>query len=137
MSGNTATIALAIAALAIFPGETVLAQNTTANGAAAPGQTIDLPAALRKLRQERGIRYLLCEGGATLNDALLRAGLANELFLTLAPKLKGGAAVPTTVTGEGFPPGRFLALTLLSLYHDGDELYLRYRIHPKPEPFAS
>lgn len=95
--------------------------------------TVDLPAALRRLRRERGIRYLLCEGGATLNDALLRAGLADELFLTLAPKLKGGAHVPTTVTGQGFPPGHFLPLTLLSLYHDGDELYLRYRIHPEAQ----
>ncbi|HZT42252.1 MAG TPA: dihydrofolate reductase family protein [Chthonomonadaceae bacterium] len=99
--------------------------------------TVDLPAALRWMRREKGIRYLLCEGGATLNDALLRAGLADELFLTLAPKLKGGAKIPTTVTGQGFPPGRFLALTLLSLYHDGDELYLRYRIHPGPEQAGS
>ncbi|HLV81894.1 MAG TPA: dihydrofolate reductase family protein [Chthonomonadaceae bacterium] len=106
-----------------------------ANGIAilAAGQgAVDLTAALRRLRRERGIRVLLCEGGATLNDGLLRAGLADELFLTLAPKLKGGADVPGIVTGQGFPPGHFLPLTLLSLYHDGDELYLRYRIHPQP-----
>lgn len=89
---------------------------------------VDLPAALRWMRVERDVRHLLCEGGATLNDALLRAGLVNELFLTLAPKLKGGAALPTIVTGQGFPPGVSLPLTLLSLYHDGDELYLRYKL---------
>lgn len=90
--------------------------------------SVDLTAALRHLRQERGIAHLLCEGGATLNDELLRAGLADELFLTLAPKLKGGAHLPSIVTGQGFPPGQFLPLTLLSLYHDGGELYLRYKI---------
>lgn len=90
---------------------------------------VDLPAAMRLLRQQMGIRRLLCEGGATLNDELLRAGLADELFLTLAPKLKGGAHLPTVVDGEGFPPGRYLPLSLCSLYRDGDELYLRYRIH--------
>ncbi len=89
---------------------------------------VDLTAALRVLRQEEGVKHLLCEGGPTLNDSLLRAGLAEELFLTLAPKLKGGAHLPTVVDGQGFPPGRFLPLTLLSLYRDGDELYLRYRI---------
>lgn len=91
---------------------------------------VDMAAALRRLRQEKGIMRLLCEGGPTLNDELLRAGLADELFLTLAPKLKGGARLPTVVDGQGFPPGQFLPLTLLSLYHDGDELYLRYRIGP-------
>lgn len=90
--------------------------------------SVDLPAALRHLRQQLGIAHLLCEGGATLNDELLRAGLADELFLTLAPKLKGGAHLPTIVTGQGFSPGQFLPLTLLSLYHDGGELYLRYKI---------
>jgi hypothetical protein len=35
------------------------------------------------------------------------------------------------VTGQGFSPGQFLPLTLLSLYHDGDELYLRYKIGRK------
>jgi riboflavin biosynthesis pyrimidine reductase len=89
---------------------------------------VDLPAAMRYLRQDLGIRHLLCEGGATLNDDLLRAGLADELFLTLTPKLKGGAHLPTPVEGKGFPPGQFLPLTLLSLYRDGSEIYLRYRI---------
>ncbi len=94
---------------------------------------VDLAGALQRLRQELGIRYLLCEGGAALNDALLQNGLADEFFLTLAPKIKGGAHLPTVVDGKGFPSGAFLPLSLLSLYHDGDEIYLRYRIGPKPE----
>jgi riboflavin biosynthesis pyrimidine reductase len=93
---------------------------------------VDLKAALRRVRQEFGIRLLLCEGGATLNDHLIRAGLADELFLTLTNKLKGGAHLPTVVDGEGFPPGFYLPLTLLSLYRDADELYLRYRLGETP-----
>lgn len=92
----------------------------------------DLAAALRHLRQHLGIRYLLCEGGATLNDQLIRAGLADELFLTLAPKIKGNASLPTIVGGNGFPPNFSLPLTLISLYHDGGELYLRYRLDREP-----
>ena len=89
---------------------------------------VDLPAAMRLLRQAHGIRALLCEGGATLNDALFRAGLVDELFLTLSPKIKGGAHLPTVVDGAGFPPGHFASLELLSLYHDADEMYFRYRV---------
>jgi 2,5-diamino-6-(ribosylamino)-4(3H)-pyrimidinone 5'-phosphate reductase len=89
---------------------------------------VDLKAAMRSLRQEQGIRYLLCEGGATLNDDLIRSGLADELFLTLAPKLKGGAHLPTIMTGQGFAPNVVLPLHLRSLYRDDDELYLRYRL---------
>ena len=39
----------------------------------------------------RGIRALLCEGGPTLNRALLAAGVVDELFLTLAPLLAGNS----------------------------------------------
>lgn len=93
---------------------------------------VDLTAAMKILRQKQGVRRLLCEGGATLNDALIRAGLADELFLTLTNKLKGGKHLPTPVDGAGFPPGVYLPMTLLSLYHDGDELYLRYRLASTP-----
>jgi 2,5-diamino-6-(ribosylamino)-4(3H)-pyrimidinone 5'-phosphate reductase len=94
---------------------------------------VDPAAALKHLRQNLGVRTLLCEGGATLNDQLIRAGLADELFLTLAPKIKGGSHLPTPVSGEGFPPNVALPATLLSLYRDGSELYLRYRLGREPE----
>ena len=89
--------------------------------------TVDLPAALRLMRREQGVNVLLCEGGATLNDDLIRLGLADELFLTIAPKLKGGSHLPTIVSGAGFPPGQFASLNLLSIYRDESEIYLRYR----------
>jgi riboflavin biosynthesis pyrimidine reductase len=52
---------------------------------------LDLPAALAELRARWGVRTVLCEGGPHLNGALLAAGVVDELFLTLAPKLGGGA----------------------------------------------
>jgi riboflavin-specific deaminase-like protein len=93
---------------------------------------VDLKEALRIMRSRHGVRTLLCEGGATLNDDLIRAGLADELFLTIAPKIKGGAHLPTPVGGAGFPVGQSLPLALLSVYRDGDELYLRYRMAKTP-----
>ncbi len=49
----------------------------------------DLAAALRELH-ERGIRRLYVEGGPTLASAFLRAGLADEVLVYLAPLLLGG-----------------------------------------------
>ena len=53
----------------------------------APGG-VDLPAVLADLAA-RGINELHVEAGATLNAALLQAGLVDELLLYLAPKLLG------------------------------------------------
>lgn len=96
-------------------------------------EDVDLKKALTYLRQNLGVRYLLCEGGATLNDQLIRAGLVDELFLTLAPKIKGGSKLPTPVAGEGFPPNISLPTTLLSIYRDESEIYLRYRLEREPQ----
>jgi riboflavin-specific deaminase-like protein len=97
---------------------------------AAPLELVRLPectpeAALRELRA-RGVRALLCEGGPTLNRALLAAGLVDELFLTLSPLLAGNAEAPRIVEGEDLPEP--LGLTLEWVLHHDDELYLRYRI---------
>ena len=89
---------------------------------------VDLAGALSLLRRSTGIMKLLCEGGPTLNEQFLQAGLADELFLTISAKLKGGAQIPTIVEGRGFPVSQALPLTLLSVYREGDELYLRYQI---------
>ena len=46
---------------------------------------IDLPLALRKLKEVFGIRRLLLEGGSLLNGAFLRADLIDELSLVMMP----------------------------------------------------
>lgn len=89
---------------------------------------VDLVEALRYLRQEMGIRALLCEGGGVLNEELLKAGCMDELFLTVTPKLKGGTRLPGILEGEGLPRGEYRPLEIISLYCDGDELYFRYRV---------
>lgn len=91
-------------------------------------ESVDVRAAVRALREEFGIRCLAIEGGAGLNFEFFAAGLVDELFLTIAPKIKGGAHLPTVVDGPGLPGREFVSLSLLSLYKDGEELYLRYRI---------
>ena len=53
------------------------------------GRGVDLRALLAKAG-EAGLLHILCEGGATLAGALLRAGLVDELRLYLAPIVLGG-----------------------------------------------
>jgi riboflavin-specific deaminase-like protein len=85
---------------------------------------VDLDSALRHLREERGVRALLCEGGPHLHGELWAAGLVDELFLTIAPKLTGGDAT-RIVEGLDVPLAEELDLTWL-LEHEG-ELFARYR----------
>jgi 2,5-diamino-6-(ribosylamino)-4(3H)-pyrimidinone 5'-phosphate reductase len=56
---------------------------------------MDLPAALRWLREEWNVKRLLCEGGGALHGAMVRAGLVNELHMTICPKIFGGRDAPT------------------------------------------
>jgi riboflavin-specific deaminase-like protein len=58
--------------------------------------------ALRWLRAKWRVKRLLCEGGGALNDALFRAGLVDEVHLTICPKIFGGRAAPTIADGKGF-----------------------------------
>lgn len=83
---------------------------------------VDLAAALRHLRDERGVRALLCEGGPRLHGELEAAGLVDDLFLTIAPKLVGGVA-PRILEGElpGIAP-----LELAWLLEQDGELFARY-----------
>jgi riboflavin-specific deaminase-like protein len=84
----------------------------------------DPAAAIADLRA-RGLRSILCEGGARLNGVLLSAGLVDELQLVIAPQVVGGTDALTVVQGTLEDD---LALTLLDAYESEDALLLRYRI---------
>ncbi len=60
---------------------------------------VDPTAALAALA-ERGLLRVLCEGGPTLMGTFIDHGLLDELCLTTAPMLVGGAA-PRIATGSG------------------------------------
>ena len=90
------------------------------------GDKVDLAAALAYLRHERGVRSLLCEGGARLHAQLIDAGLVDELFVTHAPKLGGGVG-PGLVSGlEELE--RPVKLEWLLADDATGELFARYRV---------
>ena len=114
------------AGLFAAPGQRVLVYTRT--GAEAPEvaaevevvEELELTAVLADLRA-RGVERLLCEGGPTLNRALLDAGVLDELFVTVSP----------VVSGEGPPivtDGPSTPLNLRSVATADGELYLRYSV---------
>lgn len=93
---------------------------------------INFRTALRWLRKHWGVRRLLCEGGGELNDALFRAGLVDELHLTVCPKVFGGRNAPTIADGAGFPRlSKAMLFTLKSVHRVGDEMFLMLGAKPR------
>ncbi len=91
---------------------------------------LDLPGALIELRERFAVASLLCEGGPHLCLQLLAAGLLDELFLCLAPKLAGGEpaggeALRILAGGELDPPAE---LELLGVLRSSSYLFLRYGV---------
>jgi riboflavin-specific deaminase-like protein len=92
-------------------------------------QAVDFPAALRWLRGKWGVKRLLCEGGGEINDALFRAGLVDEVHVTVCPKVFGGRGAPTMADGVGVPKlARAARFELRSARRVGSEMFLVYRI---------
>jgi riboflavin-specific deaminase-like protein len=95
---------------------------------------VDLTGMLRTLRDEYKVRTVACEGGATLFRSLLERGLVDQLNLTIAPYLFGGADAPT-LTGLS---KKFLAPSvqcgLTNMRVVGEECFLTYRIKGQAKP---
>jgi riboflavin biosynthesis pyrimidine reductase len=113
-----------------FAGPTVVVTCAAAPGrdrfpdvVVAGDEDVDLVEAVRQLH-DRALARLLCEGGPQLLTAVLRAGLVDELCLTLTPRLLGSA--PGLLT-EALPEP--VDLQLRSLVDGGDGVLLaRYGV---------
>jgi riboflavin-specific deaminase-like protein len=85
----------------------------------------DLPRLMVYLWERHAVRSVLCEGGPTLNSFLFAANLVDELFLTMTPKLVGGAAALTIVAGRELVEP--LEPSVVSVAEADGELYTRWR----------
>ena len=88
-----------------------------------PDGRVDLPALLKQLALD-GVNELHVEAGATLNAALLQAGLVDELLVYIAPTLLGPgrsmAALPALLHLQQAIPLQFESMDRV-----GDDLRLR------------
>ena len=80
--------------------------------------------AIRRAREEHSVRSVLCEGGPTINGAVLDDGILDELFLTVSPALVAGED-PLTIVQGGRGPA---PLELRWVLEEGGTLFLRYAV---------
>jgi riboflavin biosynthesis pyrimidine reductase len=95
-----------------------------------PTASIDVRAVVHLL-SGRGYSRILMEGGPTLMGESLRAGIVNELFLTVSPLIAGGGEVrprPTLAAGVDLLPATLLSGRLLSVHRSNQYLFLRYSL---------
>jgi riboflavin biosynthesis pyrimidine reductase len=78
-------------------------------------------------RNKLGIQRLLVLGGSELNAQLLAANLIDELFVTIAPKVRLGRDVPTYADGEPLSRGNLQQYSLVENHAIGNEIFIRYR----------
>lgn len=90
------------------------------------GNGVDWHEVMRRLRS-LGVERLYALGGSELNAELLGRDLVDELFLTVAPKVKLGRELPTYAGGEPLPRGGLMDFRLIESHIVGDEAFLRYR----------
>jgi riboflavin-specific deaminase-like protein len=91
-------------------------------------RSVDLAAMLRVLRRDYKVRFVACEGGAELFRSLLERDLVDQLNLTIAPFMFGGASAPTlTGLSKDFLPTS-VHCSLKEMRTVGDECFLTYRI---------
>jgi 2,5-diamino-6-(ribosylamino)-4(3H)-pyrimidinone 5'-phosphate reductase len=82
------------------PVERVEALKEKADIIVAGDEEVDLAEMARELKM-RGIGRLMVEGGATLNWAMARAGLVDQISVFVGNLIIGGKDAPTFMDGEG------------------------------------
>ena len=105
---------------------------------------VDLAEAMKILRRQLGVEYLLCEGGPTFYGNMSRAGLIDEKFVTVSP-VEIGLTIPrdqepaesekshpprirpTTFTAPGFIFDNAPWWEWMSCRRVGDHEFNRYR----------
>jgi len=90
--------------------------------------SVNFKKAFNFLYKEYQIKRILCEGGGKLNDSLFRAGVVDEVNLTICPVILGGKDAPTIADGIGFKCLADAAkFDLHSRKEVDNEMFLTYR----------
>lgn len=84
-------------------------------------------------RRKYNVKLLVCEGGPSINGALIGHGMADEFFMTFAPMIVGGGKHPVELSVP-LDRDRLQGLQPVSSYYlsGTGELLLRYQIDRLP-----
>ncbi len=89
---------------------------------------IDLKRLMKYLGNEN-IDSILLEGGGTLNDSALRAGIVQEVHAFIAPKIFGGTDSRTPVEGIGVTePSEAVKLSCREISRIGEDIKIIYQV---------
>jgi len=119
---------------AIMPAAARAALGSVAQLVELGTEAVPIDALLSWMRHGLGAATVVCEGGGVLVADLFGARAVDELYLTVVPRILGGAAAPTLAGGAGFDPDQIADAKLASLERVGDELFLRYEFSPSSDP---
>jgi len=93
-------------------------------------EKVDLREGLERLASDHGVKVIRVDSGGTLNGALLRAGLIDEVSVLMLPQLIGGTTPRSLFRAEDLPAN--VAPTPVELISSrelkGGTLWLRYRV---------
>ena len=90
--------------------------------------SVNFKKAFNFLYKKYHTKRILCEGGGNLNDSLFRAGVVDEVNLTICPLILGGKDAPTIADGIGFKRLADAAKFKLHSRKEVDnEMFLTYR----------
>ena len=92
--------------------------------------SLDLPLAVRKLKEKLGIEKMLLSGGGIMDWAFLQAGLIDEISLVIPSVIDGGTGLASAFDDSAFAGNhRPKALALIDVQRlDGDCIWLRYQV---------
>ncbi len=91
-------------------------------------ETVHLQKLVAWLYEHWNIRRLVLEGGGKLNDAMFRAKLVDEIYLTVAPLVYGGHTHSTISDGKGFSKlSDAASFKCIEHRRVGSEMFLTYR----------
>ena len=91
--------------------------------------SLDLPLAVRKLKEQFGIEKMLLSGGGVVDWAFLQSGLIDEISLVIPPVIDGGTGPASAFDDSAFAENhRPKALALIDVQRlAGDCIWLRYK----------
>ena len=92
-------------------------------------ESLDLPLAMGKLKEQFGIEKMLLSGGGIVDWAFLQAGLIDEISLVIPPVIDGGTGLASAFDDSVFAENHSSkTLSLIDVQRlDGDCIWLRYQ----------